>query len=95
MSERPQPTENQFKINFEPTSRGFLRGDFEDSYGQKCSLQESSADFNAIWLGVNIDADGKESSPMHLTQEQVRELLPHLQKFVETGKLDSQKDKVK
>lgn len=34
--------------------RGFLRGEFKDRYGAKCSLQESSLATEAcIWLGVN------------------------------------------
>lgn len=36
------------------TKRGFLRGEFTDLYGAKCSLQMSSlADTDAIWLGIN------------------------------------------
>jgi hypothetical protein len=68
---------------------------------QKSSL----AFTNAIWLGVDevhpkimtsegwIDYDiPKEvllSSRMHLTQDMVKELLPILQSFAETGELDS------
>lgn len=35
--------------------RGFLRGEFTDAYGAKCSIQESSlaADEAHIWLGCN------------------------------------------
>ena len=36
------------------TNRGFVRGEFTDLYGAKCSIQESSlADEPAIWLGVS------------------------------------------
>ena len=36
------------------TNRGFLRSEFTDLYGLKCSLQESSlATEYAIWFGVN------------------------------------------
>lgn len=68
------------------TLRGFDRIDFKDRYNQFCSLQKSSlASEDAIWLGVDIDLDGKENTRMHLTREQVKELLPHLQRFAETG----------
>ena len=36
---------------------------------------------------VNLYAGGR----MHLTQDQVAELLPHLQRFVETGELKGKK----
>jgi hypothetical protein len=60
---------------------------FEDDYKQKCSLQKSnSALENKIWFGVDKDINGKAIvARMHLTQDQVRELIPYLQKFVETG----------
>lgn len=36
------------------TARGFVKGEFEDLYGAKCSIQESSlAEKPAIWLGVH------------------------------------------
>ena len=87
------------------TSRGFAFYDFEDRYGAKCSIQESSlATEEAIWLGCD-DADPKVLVPgkgwqpvnmpegyiantrMHLTVDQVAELLPILQRFVNTGKI--------
>lgn len=74
----------------EPNSRGFTRYTFEDRYGSECSLQKSSlATEDAIWLGVDKSFDSKErvSNRMHLTREQVAELLPQLQHFVETGEL--------
>lgn len=41
-------------MKLKPTRRGFLRGEFSDLYGAKCSLQKSSlATADAIWLGVN------------------------------------------
>lgn len=97
-------------MDIRKTKRGFARGEFDDLYGNKCSIQESSlADEDAIWLGVD-DANPKilasTLSPeltgwvkcpmpegvsfntrMHLTREQVSELLPLLQRFVETGEL--------
>ncbi len=90
MNETPNPSP-QFKIDLDPTNRGFLRGDFKDLYGRSCSIQQSSlATKKAIWLGVDKDTEGKPSSRMHLSQEQVNELLPHLQRFAETGSLADQ-----
>ena len=41
-------------INLLPTQRGFLRCEFTDRYGAKCSIQKSSlADDDAIWFGVD------------------------------------------
>lgn len=62
---------------------------FEDSYKQQCSLQKSSYSLeNEIWFGVDTDIIGKAvNACMHLTQEQVKYLLPYLQKFSETGEI--------
>ncbi|HEY4786244.1 MAG TPA: hypothetical protein VIH57_09345 [Bacteroidales bacterium] len=62
---------------------------FEDDYKQQCSLQKSNAALeNKIWLGVDKDINGKAvNARMHLTQKQVRDLLPFLQKFAETGEI--------
>lgn len=61
--------------------RGFLRGDFLDEYGEKCSIQKSSlATKECIWLGAN-------ENRMHLSRTHVEQLLPLLQHFVETGAL--------
>ena len=36
------------------TSRGFKHADFQDRYGEKCSIQESSlATEAALWLGID------------------------------------------
>lgn len=44
--------DNIIKKHF--TNRGFVIGEFEDLYGAKCSIQESSlAEEPAIWLGVH------------------------------------------
>lgn len=79
------------KLNFHVTSRGFKRADFYDLYGSHCSIQESSlATEDAIWLGVHEGSpqyENQESSRMHLTQDQVKALLPSLKKFVKTGRL--------
>lgn len=66
-------------------SRGFAWLNFWDSYGETCSLQESSAaSAPHLWIG-------RDQMRMHLNQEQVKELLPYLQTFVETGKLKRDK----
>jgi hypothetical protein len=74
------------------TERGFMRGDFVDRYGEKCSIQESSlATEPCIWLGQNEGTHhhvtGSCSARMHLTQEMAAELIPLLQRFVAQGGL--------
>jgi len=39
------------------------------------------------WTPVAFPEDTLFDTRMHLTQEQVKELLPHLKKFVETGSI--------
>ena len=68
--------------------RGSVRGEFEDRYGDSCSIQESGASDRCIWLGVNI-----APRRMYLTQDMARELLPLLQCFVETGGLPREMSK--
>lgn len=66
------------------TARGFAILRFVDRCGAPCSLQKSSsASEDCIWLG----RDETEPGRMHLTQEMVAALLPHLQRFAETGEL--------
>lgn len=61
------------------------RYEFTDRYQAECSLQNSSlASEDAIWLGIDTPRD-PQSSRMHLTKEMVRELIPRLQEFVDTG----------
>lgn len=63
------------------TQRGFTLIKFDDLYTQPCSLQKSSlATEDAIWVGVT-------EKRMHLSREQVKELLPYLIQFTETGDL--------
>lgn len=80
------------------TQRGFSLGEFKDDYGQICSIQLSSAaSKRCIWLGVvntgpNLEGPtGKRNEDvyarMHLTREDVKKLLPLLQKFADTGDL--------
>ena len=86
-------------IDLKPTNRGFLLGKFTDRYDNKCSIQKSSlATEDCIWLGVDVPFATEEcptcktpqppqSQRMHLTQKQVADLLPWLQRFVATGEL--------
>lgn len=68
--------------------------------------KSSSAMYDAIWLGIsdpeinvmvdggwkrfNLPAGAVINSRMHLTQKQVKELLPLLQHFARTGELPDQ-----
>ncbi len=78
------------------TGRGFVIIKFRDKYRQPCSLQESSVG-GCIWLGVYQRTDLNTGDPlpdddnfrMHLTREQVEELLPFLQEFVKSGELET------
>jgi hypothetical protein len=87
------------RMKLDVTNRGFARSDFEDLYGSKCSIQESSlATDDAIWLGVHEgskDYEDKKSVRMHLNREQVASLLPLLNRFVKTGRLLPKKRKSK
>ena len=66
-------------IKFDSTTRGFSFGEFKDLYGENCSIQMSSrAGPEAIWLGVS-------EHRMHLDRQMVRDLIPVLQQFVDTG----------
>jgi hypothetical protein len=69
-------------MNVDKTPGGYDCVYFLDRYDIKCSLQKSSInDPQCIWLGVN------KTGRMHLSREQVAELLPYLQKFVDTGEI--------
>jgi len=73
------------KIHVKSTVLGFLRGEFLDRYGMSCIIQKSAlAGEDCIWLGA--DEPGKRVW-MHLTQGLVRDLLPLLQTFADTGEL--------
>lgn len=70
-------------IKLELTSRGFTRGEFIDSFGEKCSIQKSSlATEDCIWLGCD-----EGPNRMHLTRDMAANLVVHIQRFVETGNL--------
>lgn len=66
-------------IKIEETGRGFGQGYFVDRNGMACTIQESSiATEPCIWLGISPDQ-------MQLTLENAADLIPLLQRFVETG----------
>lgn len=71
------------------TERSLGKISFSDDYKQKCSLQKSNAALeNKIWIGVDKDINGKAvNARMHLNQNQLKNILPYLQKFAETGEL--------
>jgi hypothetical protein len=63
------------------TESGFVFTTFTDLRGETCGIYKSSLGGPAkIWLG-------RVCNEMNLTQEHVRELLPLLQHFAETGEL--------
>lgn len=77
-------------MRLKKTPRGIWRADFKDSYGKECSIQESSmATEDHIWLGINDGTHhmGSCLARMHLSRSQAKQLIKHLTKFVETGKL--------
>lgn len=71
-------------MQVEHTGRGFEIINFVDRNGADCSLQQSSAaeytepGVSAIWLGAS-------DRRMHLSLNQVKELLPHLKSWVKNG----------
>lgn len=82
----------QKKLEVTQTCCEFDYIEFNDYYGQHCSLQKSSLmEPEAIWLGVQNTGPNlgmyDVNCRMHLSQEQVKQLLPFLIKFAETGEL--------
>lgn len=71
--------------------RGFLRGDFKDANGDECSIQESSAmERPLLWLGMDEGTHtrtGECLARMHLDRRLAKQLIRHLQRFVDTGRL--------
>jgi hypothetical protein len=72
--------------------RGFLRGEFTDRYGEKCSIQKSSlATEDCIWLGCDhetVDSQGRPcGARMHLTRSMAADIVMRLERFIETGEL--------
>lgn len=68
------------EIKITHTNRGSVSGKFCDSVGVRCSIEQAS-DSDHVWLGRNV-------ARMGLTRERVAELLPILQRFVETGEIE-------
>jgi len=67
-------------IELKKTDTGLLFGEFRDQHHKLCSIQESSlATEPCIWLGT----DGNHR--MHLTHQNVADLVPLLMAFLETG----------
>lgn len=66
------------------TERGFEIIHFKDFYGTDCSLQQSSLALydqpgcSAIWFGQG-------DKRMHINLELMKELLPHLERWVKEG----------
>lgn len=72
----------------EYTNRGFSYVQFEDHYGQRCSIQQSSV-YTHVWLGVEKNFKGEDVNiRMHLSMEQVQALLPYLERFAKTGSIE-------
>ncbi len=62
-------------------ARGRVKVNFKDTKGRMCIVHESNATIEpSLWLGVSTNR-------MHLNQQMAAELLPLLQHFVDTGKL--------
>lgn len=87
------------------TERGFSGVKFLDRSNGECSIQDSSlATEPAIWIGqdnplvltqkdhkkVDLSQDYLILGRMHLTQEMVKQILPILTEFAETGNYLSQ-----
>lgn len=80
-------TQQDKLMNEDKTGRGFDLVNFIDDYNHECSLQKSSsAEDEKIWLGMD-KADTNGYGRMHLTREHVRQILPYLHRFVETGEI--------
>lgn len=60
---------------------------FIDDQKQRCIIQKSnSLHETKIWIEIEKDINGKPvNSRMYLSQEQIKEILPYLQKFADTG----------
>jgi hypothetical protein len=68
-------------LTWRQDGNGNWAGYFQDRLNRWCVLRQSNRTDPVISLGLENDAS------MHLTREQVNELLPHLARFVETGSL--------
>lgn len=79
---------SQFKLNIEPTERGFMRGEFKDRDGNPCIIQDSSlATEDAVRLGQLEGTHhlGHCLATMHLTKDMAKALIQALMRFVNNG----------
>lgn len=87
----PEEQRNAPTMKVTHTPRGFAFISFKDRYGQKCSLQKSSlATEDCVWLGcdeVQYHMGEALSPRMHLSIPLAKELIAHLQRFVDTGEI--------
>lgn len=68
------------------TGNNFPAGHFNDWYNKPCVISLSSlADDRCIWLGQTTTP----GAAMLLNQEQVKDLIPILQRFVDTGDINA------
>lgn len=66
-------------LELQHTQRGFGYFELTDSYGAAFTIQQSSsAEQDKIWMGVGSDRG-------HLTRDMVRQIIPILQQFADTG----------
>lgn len=89
----------KLKIKKKTTRRGFALWTFEDDYGMKCSIQESSLVEPHIWLGADKPMQMKGNdmvelpdsmivfARMRLNQKQARQLAEELMYFAENGEM--------
>jgi hypothetical protein len=82
-------------MEFKHINGAAARVDFTDNFDVKCSLQESAgSETPHLWVGINrpqVVASGGQysaSGRMMLSQNQVRDLLPWLSNFAESGALE-------
>jgi hypothetical protein len=68
------------------TERGFQIIEFMDENAQSCTIQQSSLALyekpgtSALWIGAHPNR-------MHLTDKQLKKIMPHLQAWLDTGSL--------
>lgn len=95
-------SEEDSDLELQFSARGFAFVEFIDKYKSECSLQESSASGNVvdgsyIWFGVDkpfaeYKVEDGEQVRMHISQTQMEQLLPLLQRFVRTGQLRKEEE---
>ena len=71
----------------ETTPRGFEIVRFQDTYGEPCSVQASSAILEQLKPGTSALWIGQQATRMHLSREQVQALINHLQAWLNTDSL--------